>query len=155
MLPWRIPHQFASAQHICSNLPQRAVPILATVDSYNTLLCLTFIGECNINSEALQIIVIVVIVYGARSTLSRTLVDHDLEDPSVLPKVLVSSQGRQQFILTDTRIQSSNVYQIALYHTEAGQMLAVECLDLSFLGFMLPLFVRGSFLLVLFSLEPI
>ena len=88
------------------------------------------------------------------AALRSPLVDNNLEDLSVLAKVGFAAQCCQQLFFTDPGVQAGDVHQIALYHTKAREVFAVQRLDLAFLRFVFAFLVCQSFFLALLSFEP-
>lgn len=93
------------------------------------------------------------VVHLPRTPLSSPLVDDDLEDLPVLSEVLIAAQRRKQLFLADPGVESSNIYQIPLDHSEAREMFAVERFDLAFLCFVLSFLASEAFLLAVFSFQ--
>lgn len=85
--------------------------------------------------------------------MSGPLVDHYLDDLSVLTKVLFTTQCSQKVLFLNARIQPSHINQVSLNNTHAGEVFLVDCIQLPLLSFKLALLIGGALLPVLFGLE--
>jgi len=53
---------------------------------------------------------------------------NDLRNAAILAKIVVRAQGRYQFFLGEARADTHDVYHVALYYPNIGQVTTVECI---------------------------
>ena len=71
--------------------------------------------------------------------------DHYLDNLAILTEILLASQCLEELVFLCRGAQTSDVYEILLHHSEAGQVFPAEGVCFSFLGF----FLCGSNVLLL------
>lgn len=89
------------------HVPQCSLAVLGAVDSIDTLLRVFFSSECYVDAHRLLVL----------SVLLGLAYD-DLEDLAVLPKVVVTAEGLEQFVFAYGGRETGNVYEVLLDDTQ-------------------------------------